>query len=218
MGAYATAVGDFLHADRLHPTPEAQARAADCSARSSDIEPAQGGFRLAIERGLRRAEVYNNFAHCLLLTDELLEARHWLDQAIALAPNAPAPYYNRAFLEWKLATMGQESMSSDGLEDIDRAVELGIASSEAQVMAARMYLFHAGADRSRHSKGLDCVARAVELGEDVDGLESDPILTAAMAELRLRADFAQLVAAGSRRTKSLVPRLMDLPDDLNPAE
>src|SRR5258708_6874946 len=219
LGDHSEALGDYRRADHLHPSRVISARLGDCYCRSpgDDFRSAIGAFRAAIEHGVEGPEVYNNLGVSFQLQSDFSDARKWFDLAIALAPDSATIYYNRATLEWQLAQSNQQSAGPDGLGDIDHAIALGLSSPDVLVFAARMY-GETLDDAIRRRKALAYLAQAIELGADIEGFDQDPTLGALMAELRIGADFPELVAAGAKREAVRTVRFLDLPDDLDAAE
>jgi serine/threonine protein kinase/Tfp pilus assembly protein PilF len=215
MDAHVAALDDYQAASALHRCREIEARIADCYCRPPKFEwaTAIGRFRRAIEQGLECAAVHNNLGLCLQNQGELDEARGHFARAIALAPAAPAPYFNRALVEWKLAFGRQCSVGSQALEDIERAMKLGAPSADVLTYAARMYVFKSD-DEGRHQKALDCLAEAVRAGAMVD---HDPVLAALVDELRKTHPRLAPVGAASQRKKGPAGQLMDLPEELDVA-
>ncbi len=219
LGDYGAALDDYQAAKQLHRTATIKARIADCFARlpHKDVASAIGPFHGAIEDGLECAEMYNNLGVCFQLKSDFDDARDCFDRAIALAPNLATPYYNRALVEWKLARGDRRSASANGLHDVTQAVALGLSSPDVLLYAARMHGYGVD-DTSRRRKALAYLALAIKQGAKIERLNQDPTLAALMGELRARADYPELVAAGAECAAVPTPRLLDLPDDSDLAE
>jgi len=216
---YGAALDDYQAAMQLHPTPIIKARIADCFCRPPkyDVESATGFFRAAIEQGVERPEVYNNLGVCFQLKSDFKDARDRFDLAIALSPDSATIYYNRAVLEWTLAFSEQRVVSKQALQDIEQALLLGEPSADVLVYAARMYSYRTD-DAMLHHKALAHLAQAIENGAKIELLNQDPILGALMGELRNRADYPDLIAAGAECKVVPTSPLLDLPDDPDLAE
>jgi len=219
LGDHGSALDDYRGAEQLHPTRAVYARMGDCFCRAptQNFPSAIAAFRRAIERGEARPEVYNNLGVCFQIQSDFSDARNCFDCAIVLAPHLATPYYNRAFVEWKLAFRDQRPASADGLRDIDQAVALGLSSSDVLLYAARMHSYGVD-DTERRRKALAFLAKAIEHGAKIELLNQDPTLRSLMAEFRTRPDYPNLVATGAKCAAIPTNRLLDLPDDLNVAE
>ncbi|HUY34030.1 MAG TPA: serine/threonine-protein kinase [Pirellulales bacterium] len=220
LGDHGSALADYQAAKRLHPTREIAARIADCFCRppAMNVASAIGAFRGAIEQGLGRAEIYNNLAVCMELMSQFDGARDCFDRSIALAPDRATPYYNRATLEWQLAFRAGRMVNQQALDDTERALALGAPSADVCTLAARLHAYRPDSDPDRRRRALDYLAQAIERGAKIERLDADPALGALMVALRTRADYANLVAAGRKRSAVATARLMDLPDDLSAAD
>jgi serine/threonine protein kinase/Flp pilus assembly protein TadD len=160
-------------------------------------------YREAIRAGYGTARVYNNLGYSLALRGQasksgrpgdFKEAREAFAEAILRDPNLQAAYYNRAVLcLWgvhgkpggRLAlreVRGDEDRSLQlllaAIHDIETAVKLGPRTPELYRDAARLYALaaHLDNDEGLPQRGLQHLAKAVDLGCPVGDLRRDPFL------------------------------------------
>jgi tetratricopeptide (TPR) repeat protein len=173
---------DFTVAEKLQPTGQTQAAMAySFSATGDDYHLAVSLYRSAINRDFKTAVVFNNLGYCLMCTQEGDdEAAQWFRKATQADPRLQVAYHNRATLELKKAWNHRDRLSYDdlreGLAAIARAIDLGPATAQMHLDAARLCVLAAKIEPRWKELALDHLASAIDRGLPPAHLKSDRIL------------------------------------------
>jgi eukaryotic-like serine/threonine-protein kinase len=225
---FESAWSDYEQADKLAPQGKAKAGVGFCLNRQGRAELAVRWYKDAIAAGYERAEVLNNLGFTYLQLNQPQEARKSLDRAVKLNPRLQAAYHNRAWSHyddgvrlWGLIYGRQPGQGPDpqgaqrlrelddhtraGIEDIERALQLGPASAELSLDAAGLYALKAWRDREAVGVALRHLQRLAR--EDLEQTANDLVFTRVCAD----PEFARLRQAALPRAGNLptTSRLLD---------
>jgi tetratricopeptide (TPR) repeat protein len=182
VGMRNAARDDFTVAENLQPTGQTIAALAySYSATGDDYALAASHYKSAINRGFKTAVVCNNLGYSLLWTKEGDDAAaKWLREAITADPHLQIAYYNQARLALKKAMKDRDRVSphdlKEGLTAIGRAIELGPATAQVHLEAARLYVVAAKIEPRWQELALDHLAAAIDRGLPPAQLTRDTIL------------------------------------------
>jgi tetratricopeptide (TPR) repeat protein len=175
MKLFGPAVEAFLAADRLQPSPNAEACMGYCFARQDDHLRAIAVENAAIEGGMRTAEILNNRGHSWLQRKDLENAEKDLLEAIQLNDKLQAPHFNLGLLELVRAYRDQDHNTAcqRGIEHIQRALEIGPERADLYYTGAKLYSFAAEKDPSKTASAIDLLEKAIRMGLNPSELTSD---------------------------------------------
>jgi tetratricopeptide (TPR) repeat protein len=177
------AMHDFNRASEIHEDGPTLACLAYCLMRSQYHREAIAKADRAERLGYRSAALFNNrgishWRNRLLGTEDLQVARQKLElarldfyEAIRIDPNQPAPYYNRAMIQFFLwGKMKEPSYLVDAQQDILAALERGSLRGEIAKNAADILAESKFTDQDRI---IDLLHQAVADGLDPARLAKD---------------------------------------------
>jgi tetratricopeptide (TPR) repeat protein len=204
MKEFAQALEDLTEADRMGRDGKVKAALGICLVQP-DADQARTNhhdairyYREAIRAGYGTARTYNNLGYSLAARGEFKEAREAFTKAIRRDPKLQAAYYNRAVLclrgvrgkpESPTLAEAQDNRKRSqqllraALADIEKAIRLGPGTADLYRDAARLYAVAALlglSDRNLPKRGVQHLAKAVDLGCALRELRGDPILRAGL--------------------------------------
>ncbi len=181
VGKRKAAEDDFFLADKLRPTGQVQAALGYCYNEEKNHPWAVGCYKIAIRRDFKTAVVFNNLGYSLTFmrsADD--EAAHFLRKAIQADPRLQPAYYNLATLELKKAWNGRARISSEGLKEglaaMAKAIELGPATAQLHLDAARLWVSAAKLEPRWKELALEHLEAAIDQGLPPASLKKDKIL------------------------------------------
>jgi len=182
VGKLNAARDDLTLADKLQPTGQTQAALGYCYSALGHHSWAVGCYRKAIQRDFRTGGVLNNLGYSLKFTPGGAEeeAAQWFEEAIKADPRLQVAYHNRAIVELKKACEQPDRISSEalrkGLEAIARAIELGPATGEIHLDAARLWVLAEKIEPRWKERALAHLDAAIDRGLPPANLKNDRIL------------------------------------------
>jgi serine/threonine protein kinase len=182
VGKLNAARNDITAAERLQPTGQAQAALAySYSATGDNYTLAVAYYRSALTRGFKTAVIYNNLGYSLMWTQEGDEAAaECFQKAVQADPRLQIAHYNQSTLALKKAVKGRGLVSPDdlraALDAITRALDLGPATAQLHLDAARLYVVAAHIEPRWQELALGHLAAAIDLGLPPTRLNGDVIL------------------------------------------
>jgi serine/threonine protein kinase/Flp pilus assembly protein TadD len=181
VGKRKAAEDDLILADKLQPTAQTQAALGYCYSVAENHRWAVGCYRIALERGLESAVVFNNLGYSLMFTpDADDEAAQFLRKAIKADPRLQTPYYNLACLELKKAWNDRDHISPDGLKEglaaMAKAIERGPATAQLHLDAAHLWVLAAKIEPRWKERALEHLNAAIDRGLPPGTLLKDKIL------------------------------------------
>lgn len=206
LGMYDLAASDYLAAQELQPSGSLLAAVGYCRSRMRYPLTAVGYYKQALAKGYETLAVQNNLGYAYLQLGERKEARLWLTRAIDQSPSTQAPFANRAFLELQDSLRNQKYLPVQGIEDVERALQIGPDTGDLYCHAARLYALACRRDGTYCDRPLDYLCRAVDHGEILGSFRSAVELAPLLKEPRLLASLKR--AEGSpkgARVDRLIP-------------
>jgi eukaryotic-like serine/threonine-protein kinase len=185
------ALDDFVAAEKLKQDARTSACIGYCILQTDGpIEWARQRFQSAIDDGFASAEVYNNLGYCQQKQNKLADAKMSLDRAIELNPRMQAAYFTRGNVHFEQAfqlanelarkkTKGRENdvprdakaIAADivtrldaGIQDVEKAVEIGPTHASLNYLAARLYAAAAEYGHDTKDAALKHLSKAVTGG------------------------------------------------------
>ncbi len=172
---------------------DAQTLALDAyiQARQQHFDKAIALYNNPALSGYRPVMVLNNRAYSYLSIGRIREAQKDLEQAVRIDPDCQAVHYNRALVAMGMRLESKLPVSSQALEDMDQALQLGPKTPALYRDAAILYA-HADSDhphRQYLERALSYLRQAIARGESP---ETIPPIRSLRAALK-RPDFVALV-------------------------
>jgi hypothetical protein len=192
------AEADFNAAHRLTKEPKDPKYLpfiAYCHSLTGRNGPAAAIGKLAVDNGVRSAEVLNNLGYAWIDMGQFPEAVQVLTDALEVHPNMQAALFNRAFARFN-QRLSQKSQRIDtqAIDDILAALAAGPSSYELHLTAAN--IFALGADDHRRpelaNKAIEQLRQAVRTGLKPTVIQNSTLLGERLAKY---PGFQEVLAA-----------------------
>jgi serine/threonine protein kinase/Tfp pilus assembly protein PilF len=171
------AIAAFEKAAAHDPDGRILACLAYCQQKNRLYARAIVSYARAIEAGYRPAEILNNLAHCHGNKGDLDTARRYLDRIIEENPAMQAARVQRAWAELRTAQGNSDYLPTIGIEDIERAIEIGPPGPDLHYLGACLHAVCAtrGKPGNGHTgETLRHVQQAVQGGSDPRTFRAEP--------------------------------------------
>lgn len=185
-GRYAQAIQDLQLAARRGGEPLASVCEGYCHNLQNRTDLAIACYERAVKLGSPSAAALNNLACSLMLQSRHRQARQWLDAAVEKAPPLAIPRFNRARCEWQRMIEDKSYLPATGIDDIERAINLGESSGEAYRLAAILHCRAVELGREQPDRALTCFEKAVERGYPPGSTEAAEFLRPIAGQPRFR--------------------------------
>lgn len=205
-GDFASALRDYSAADPDSRDGRLLAARAYCLWKLDYPSEAVTRSLQAIDAGFATAEVFNNLGHFYSKAWKFDKARESLGQAIARNGNLQAAYHNRAAVELQQARQNLRHDVSSGIEDIQRARDLGPASADLDFTAGCLHAIAARSD-SRHTEPA-FAAFELAIKHGLNPKEIDAVVLFAPDAMR-RSLLTLALQPATIRTPSLAVLIVD---------
>lgn len=189
LAMFDLAATDYLAAAELQPSGELAAAIGYCRNRMRHPLTAVDYYKDAIAKGVETVAVQNNLGFTYMQLGQQKEARLWLNKAIERAPNTHAALFNRAFLELQETLRDENHIPRQGIEDIQRAIEIGPDTGDQYCTAARLFALACQREGSYCDKPLEFLCSAVDRGEVLGSFRSAVELSSLLNDSRLAASL-----------------------------
>jgi serine/threonine protein kinase/Flp pilus assembly protein TadD len=174
---FAAALHDFLRADTLQSTGQTQACLGYCYHALGNYQLAVAAYQSAVEKDFKTAVVFNNLGYSLMCTQADAEAAQNYQKAIQADPRLQVAHYNLATLDLKKGWTSREPQDlKEGLHAIARAIELGPATAQLHLDAARLYVLALSVEPRWKDLALEHLSAAIDLGLPPANLKNDRML------------------------------------------
>lgn len=207
IGEFKLAIDDFLAARKQRPSPELTAAVGYCFSKLGNYFVAIQHYQEALAQGVNTVAVMNNLGFSLQQLKRPTESHRWLTEAIRVSSNVQAPFVNRAVLDLQEVSRNKGYIPLQGMEDIQRAIEIGPKSGQLFYFAAWLSVLTCQRDQSSFESVLDFLCRAVDCGFDPDALRNHPHLSMLADNARYQALFQR---AKGPQAQYLVERLIPI--------
>jgi serine/threonine protein kinase/Tfp pilus assembly protein PilF len=161
LGDIRAAEADYARADQLAPEARNKAMLAYCLLLRGDISTANMNSFRAINDGFASAEVFNNLGLACSRVGQFDAALDKLTVACGLNPTLQAAFYNRAVVDLKLASLQPHHVPTQGISDMEKALELGPPATDEFLNLFSLYV-----KAGQNQRNVDEAARYLLLTSD----------------------------------------------------